>query len=251
MIGYKISLISNLLNPIGQPQETDEKPIYHFNDDLSNIVTPVNADLLVQLLRESNYDPQEIDFLHKGFTEGFSIGYEGPMLRQSQSSNIPFSIGNKTILWNKLMKEVELGRVAGPFNSIPFKSYIQSPIGLVPKSGSDQCRLIFHLSYDFQKENKNNGEFKSVNYHTPKEKCSVKYRNLDYAVRTYLQLAQEILYDCDKQEGGQTFSARTSLQDKWCKGFANHKRTSDKNQDRTIFAGKSDLKSAFHILGLS
>ena len=39
------------------------------------------------------------------------------------------------ILWNKVMKEVEAKRFAGPFEKIPFDNFIQSPIGLVPKDG--------------------------------------------------------------------------------------------------------------------
>ena len=46
------------------------------------------------------------------------------------------------------MKEVKAERVAGPFESIPYENYIQSPIGLVPKSGN-KTRMIFHLSYKF------------------------------------------------------------------------------------------------------
>ena len=34
------------------------------------------------------------------------------------------------------MKEVKAKRFAGPFKNIPFENYIQSPIGLVPKSGN-------------------------------------------------------------------------------------------------------------------
>ena len=84
------------------------------------------------------------------------------------------------------MKEVKLGQVAGPFKEIPFENFIQSPIGLIPQSGSDQTRLIFHLSYDFKRDN-----LKSVNHYTPKEKCSVRYRDLDFAVETYLDLWQQ------------------------------------------------------------
>ena len=47
--------------------------------------------------------------------------------------NLKFRVGNPTILWNKVMKEVGLGRYAGPFKQIPFNNYIQSPIGLVEK----------------------------------------------------------------------------------------------------------------------
>ena len=43
------------------------------------------------------------------------------------------------------MNEVRLGRVAGPFEKIPFTNYTQSPVGLVPKDGSKKTRLIFLL----------------------------------------------------------------------------------------------------------
>ena len=74
--------------------------------------------------------------MEKGFTEGFDIGYQGPQKRQSKSDSIPFTVGNRTELWNKLMKEVKLKRVAGPFKQIPFEDFMQSPIGLVPKAGN-------------------------------------------------------------------------------------------------------------------
>ena len=77
------------------------------------------------------------------------------------------------------MKEVKMMRYAGPFEKIPYKYYIQSPIGLVPKAGG-QTRLIFHLSYKF----KSGGE--SINFWTPKEICLVKYQDLDHAIRNCL-----------------------------------------------------------------
>ena len=40
---------------------------------------------------------------------------------------------------------MKLGHVAGPYDKIPFNSYMQSPIGLVPKSGSDQTSS--HLNH--------------------------------------------------------------------------------------------------------
>ena len=110
---------------------------------------PVNVKVLEQLLVESNYDKDETNFLVQGFTNGFHIGYEGPQRRADQASNIPFrQVGDKWDLWSKVMKEVHLKRFAGPFEEVPFRHYMQSPIGLVPKAGN-QTRLIFHLSYDF------------------------------------------------------------------------------------------------------
>ena len=97
------------------------------------------------------------------------------------SPNLKFrGIGNPTILWNKVMKEVKEERYAGPFESIPFDHYIQSPIGLVPKDGGKDTRLIFHLSYP-------RGRGLSVNANTPKHKCTVKYPDFNEAVMLCLK----------------------------------------------------------------
>ena len=100
----------------------------------------------------------------------------GPVNRTSSSANIPLKIGSEEELWNKLMKEVKAERVAGPFNEVPFDNYIQSPIGLVPKKSSEGTRLIFHLSYNFDEK-----DGCSLNSFTPKDKCSVRYNDIDCA----------------------------------------------------------------------
>ena len=133
-----------------------------------------------------------------------------PQICQSHAKNIPFTVGNEIVLWNKLMKEVGLGRVTGPYDQVPFPNYIQSPIGLVPKAGSDKTRLIFHLSYQFRTEPSG-----SVNFHTPRHLCTVKYRDLDFAAKAILDLARR------------------------------HKGT------RTVYTAKTDTSSAFRILPLS
>ena len=109
--------------------------------DLDSIITPVNADVLHELLQISEYDENEIDFLVNGFHNGFDIGYEGPQNCTDLSRNIPFQVGSHEEMWSKIMKEVKLGRFAGPYESIPFDNYVQSPIGLVPKKGG-KTRLI-------------------------------------------------------------------------------------------------------------
>ena len=146
----------------------------------------MDADQLRQLLIETKYDKEEIEFLYKGFTEGFDLQYRGPEERQSLSKNLPFMVGNKTELWGKLMKEVKMARVAGPFSQILFQNFMQSPIGLVPKAGSnDQTRLIFHLSYEFE------DGLGSLNSNTPPELCTVKYRDIDFAVNAMLRLRKK------------------------------------------------------------
>ena len=109
--------------------------------------TPVDHVKLKQLLVESNYDKQKTSYLVKGFKHGFSLGYKGSNEVKLRSPNLKLTVGSTTKLWNKVMKEVLAGRYAGPYSEIPFETYIQSPIGLIPKDKGTQTRLIFHLSY--------------------------------------------------------------------------------------------------------
>ena len=105
------------------------------NFDLQNLVTPVKPDVLDRLLREADMDPQKTEFLvGGGFQNGFDLCYRGPQARQSKSHNLPFTVENSLVLCKKLMKEVQLRRVAGPFDEIPYDNFIQSLIGLVPKT---------------------------------------------------------------------------------------------------------------------
>ena len=56
------------------------------------------------------------------------------MNRKDKSRNLPFKAGNPIDLWNKVIKEVQANRYAGPFEETPSEYYVQSPLGLVPKS---------------------------------------------------------------------------------------------------------------------
>ena len=122
-----------------------------------------------------------MEFMVNGFRNGFDTQYQGEMVRQSTARNLPLKeIESKAVIWNKTMKEVKNKQVAGPFNKVPFKNFIQSLIGLVPKSGGDGTRLIFHPLYDFGE----GGE--SLNAETPRELCFVQYSDIDQAVRSIL-----------------------------------------------------------------
>ena len=140
---------------------------------------PVNAEVFKCLLQEANYPQKKINFLYSGFTKGFSLGYQGDETVQLYSPNLRLSVGSPCILWNKVIKEVRAGRIAGPFKEVPFKYFIQSPIGLVLKDGGLETHLIFHLSYP-------KGGSTSVNANIPKEDCSVSYSDFDEAIRICL-----------------------------------------------------------------
>ena len=123
-------------------------------------------------------------FLCDGFMSGFDLGYRGPFKRRDTSRNIPIrpEVGNEQMLWDNMLKEVGHKRFVGPFEKIHYNYFVQSPVSLVPKAGN-QARLIFHLSYDFDR-------FKSINHYIPREWCTVKYNDLDHAIRTCLRLLE-------------------------------------------------------------
>ena len=148
-----------------------EEILNYMNYDLENVVTPVNIQKLDELLQMTGYDKTKSQFLIEGFTNGFSIGYEGPMNIKRNAPNLRLRVRSEVELWNKMMKEVQLQRFAGPYESPPFEHYIQSPVGLVPQDDGKKTRLIFHLSYP------RSGN--SVNSMTPFEICKVKYSDFD------------------------------------------------------------------------
>ena len=158
-----------------------EQVLQYQNFNLTDVVTPVNAVVLKQLLVQSSYNKRKTQFLIDGFTNGFSLEYEGNMEVKRTSPNLKLTKGSITELWNKVMKEVKEGRYAGPFKEIPFEYYIQSPIGLVPKDGGKSTRLIFHLSHP------RNNKKESVNANTPEEKAKVKYCSFDEAIRRCIE----------------------------------------------------------------
>ena len=78
------------------------------------------------------------------------------------------------------MKEVTAARYAGPFETVPFKHYVQSPIRLVLKDKGKKTRLIFHLSYS------RGDTTESINAGIPHDKRTVKYPDFDQAIKLCL-----------------------------------------------------------------
>ena len=146
---------------------------------MENVVTPVNVDRLEELLKASRYDVGKTNKLVNEFRDGFSLGYAGNLKVKKMSPNLKLTVGNETVLWNKVMKEVKLKCFAGPYHEPPFEYFIQSPNGLVPKDSGRETRLIFHLSYP------RSGD--SVNSQTPKEPCTVNYCEFDEVMKICLE----------------------------------------------------------------
>ena len=81
----------------------------------------------------------------------------------------------------KLAKEIQLGRIVGPFDGQPFPVFHVSPLGLIPKKVPGEFRLIHHLSFS---------EGKSINSHIPQIASSVHYANIDDAIRLIRRTAR-------------------------------------------------------------
>ena len=154
-----------------------EEVLYYTNYELNSVVSPVDADVFEDLLVKHGYDSYETAFIAEGFCHGFDLGFRGKIAGVRHTvPNLKLRVGNETILWNKVMKEVMLGRYTGPYDEVPYEEFIQSPIGLVPKDQGKDTRLIFHLSYP-----RSGGE--SINSATPVEFCMVKYPDFGDVIR--------------------------------------------------------------------
>ena len=82
--------------------------------------TPVQADRLILLL--DGYDHSTVEFLRCGFTEGFSIHFDGD-LTEIVSKNLLSAIQQSAVVEAKLSKEIDAGRIAGPFQTPPFPKF--------------------------------------------------------------------------------------------------------------------------------
>ena len=154
---------------------------WYENYDLHKIKMPVNPGKLDELLKEANYETNKRQYLLDGFRNGFDLGYTGSCRGKHLAPNLKLTIGDKFEMWNKVMAEVKAGCYAGPYTRPPFKHFIQSPIGLVPKEGGKKTRLIFHLSYP------RSGPGKSVNDGIPDKFCLVKDPHFEETIKLCLQ----------------------------------------------------------------
>ena len=116
-------------------------------------------------------DREAADIIYNGFIYGFHINYAGPRVPY-ESRNLKSVLNNPAIAWEKVMNEVNSGRIAGPFSYRPISNLRVSPIGLVPKK-TGGIRLITNLSSPI---NGSVNDFIDTNY------TSVQYSSFDRAV---------------------------------------------------------------------
>ena len=136
----------------------------------SQPVMPVKVDQLESLL--AGYSLPLKTFLVDGFRSGFRISYIGEY-SQFESPNLQSALHSPDVALAKLKKEIDAGRVVGPFNAPPFPIFRTSPIGMIPKKTPNEFRLIHHLSYP---------KGSSVNDFIPDESSSMRYATINDAI---------------------------------------------------------------------
>lgn len=121
--------------------------------------------------------------LFKGFGEGFPLpSFQG--LGCLINKNLPSIDSHIPIVAEKILKEVQEGRVAGPFLSPPFANFRISPLGIIPKKEPNSFRMIHHLSYPFGS---------SLNDDIDAALCSVSYSSFDDALTKIRKLGHSAL----------------------------------------------------------
>ena len=95
------------------------------------------------------------------------------------SRNLLSASQHPEVVTRNLAKEVNLGRVAGPFTSPPLPDLQCHPVGVVPKKHTSEWRTIYHLSYP---------EGVSINDCIPKDPYSLQYVRVDDAIRVLKSL---------------------------------------------------------------
>jgi hypothetical protein len=104
---------------------------------------------------------------------GARIGYTGPRcarIRKNWPSTKLCPDKVRTIIRDDVIK----GRKVGPFSTPPFKNFVGSPLGAIPRKLSDKIRLIHDLSFP---------PGVSVNDGIPHEFATVQYMALDDAIK--------------------------------------------------------------------
>ena len=135
------------------------------------------------------YDKFKSEFLINGFKHGFRL-YSVIEDAVLEAPNLLSAKQHPDIVDEKLRKELDANRIAGPFDTPPLNQFTVSPLGIVPKKSPGEYRMIHHLSYP---------KGSSVNDGISDEYTSVHYASISDAIK------------CIKNCGVGSFLAKTDI----------------------------------------
>ena len=155
-------LQSKLIPDSGKLQDSSCEPDSGKLQVSPTVQTPINVPLLKKLL----HGFPKADTVVDGFTRGFRFhfcGHECPVT----SRNSLLANTHSTAVDEKLQRELDLERIAGPFEEVPFDNFKCSPLSLREKSEPGKYRLLHNLSYPYDSTSVNGGieqHHKTVSY---------------------------------------------------------------------------------------
>ena len=123
------------------------------------------------------------DYISKGISQGFRIGYRANTPRKSGQHNLLSAKDHIEVVNEYLQHEITKGRLIGPLPKSDSTPLIHcSPFGVIPKkSGSNAWRLIVDLS---------SPKGRSINDGIRADLASISYVSIDSAVRQILRMGQ-------------------------------------------------------------
>lgn len=153
-----------------------------------DIVTPVIPSELHALLQ--GYDVEKVNYLVDGFLHGFHLHCQiQPDDFKTSCKNLTSCFDYPEAVNEKIRKELNSGRLSGPFSQPPFEQFHISPIGIVEKKTPGKFRLIHHLS---------SPKGFSVNDSIPDAERKVEYSSIQDAISCIKkQKTNSFLAKCD------------------------------------------------------
>ncbi len=141
--------------------------------NFGKVVTPVLIDKLLPFLQ--GYDNDIVQYLHRGFTEGFHTGFVGEnMLMIAPESHTVHKYPGA--MEGLLAKSIAAGIVDGPFTDPPHEFFRCSPVSVRPKKTPGKFRRIQDLSWPYDE--------RSINRSIPDDIKTVHYATISDAINT-------------------------------------------------------------------
>ena len=101
--------------------------------------SPINVDNVEKGLSKYPFTDIAQNLVH-GLEFGFKLKYSGPR-RHVEISTKGIAGERAVVAKNKILKEINLGGIAGPFPTPPFPTFRVSPIAVIPKKSSSEFRF--------------------------------------------------------------------------------------------------------------
>ena len=143
------------------------------------VPTPIKVESLEKYLE--GYPPVSRQYLLEGFSQGFRL-MNFNSTPSDRDKNLRTASEHPHVVDSKIKKELNQGRIMGPFKQSPFQDFVISPLGLQPKKEEGEFRVIHDLSYP---------PLKSVNSGIPKSFSTVHYSSVSDAVKAIHKAGQK------------------------------------------------------------